>query len=571
MIDVEKIRKRLENRWPVVGKLIRRKACAEMAAEVSAQTVPLLAGAIADDDSLVRETALSALRSLRSQDAIDSLCALWAKERAAALGALIAERRYVASKPADLRVLSALKAGKPELAGDNAAAVAPLVAALRDRDSVLSQAAQTALRGLRNQDAIDALCALWAKERAAALGALIAETGYVAAKPADLRVLSALQTKQAGLVCQDGEFIVLVCAAMGDREPFIAGAAQAALGTLTKRDAVDALCRLAIQEPAGAAAKVCVETGKRPSDPEQAAIFLFVTRQLDAYFQEDFEFQNLRAAYDRAEERVQGHVMEVVRSGDRRCLGFFGRRKPLSECTQQEIELAVESGLKHRDWPRLFRAFQEMPLKYGFPLLAEFRKSGWEPEAADLKSVYRGALKESEGQELVAEAPKATSSLFERWLAEGRSGELGRLGESELLRRLETAAPPDGVRIVGALAAKGAAAGGVVQKNAHWLVRLAGYATGLCQMEIGQDVVSDSNYWVRELASGGKALELWPVKGTPADLEALNAAPAEAFVGKMGAVRRVLRLLLAYRVTVPDMEEVVYLAGEFAGEFEAAD
>jgi len=185
--------------------------------------------------------------------------------------------------------------------------------------------------------------------------------------------------------------VPLLVEALKDDDAQVRATADAALRGLRERDALSALCQLAIDQPSGAAAKICVEAKKRPADPEQAALLLFVTRQLDEYFQEDFEFQNLRQAYDRSSEAVKATVMDVVRGGDRRCLGFFGRRKPLSECSESEIQLAIESALRHKDWARLFRAFQELPMKYGFPLIEEFRKSGWEPEQADMKALYRGA------------------------------------------------------------------------------------------------------------------------------------------------------------------------------------
>lgn len=351
--------------------------------------------------------------------------------------------------------------------------------------------------------------------------------------------------------------------------------ADAALRSTTDRGAVDALCRLAIEEPEGAAATICREAGKRPGDPEEASLLLFVTKQLDAYFKEDFEFQNLRAAYDRANERVRGYVMDVVRSGDRRCLGFFGRRKPLSECSEAEINTAIDSVLKHGDWPRLFRAVLELPPKYGFSLLEHLRKSKWEPENEEQKNLCRALLRESSGEALPPAKPQdATSSVFERWLEQGRTGELAQLGEAELLDRLKNATPPQAVPVVAALASKatpGGEATKVVQGSPHWLVRLAGYATGMCQpTDLAQDGVQDDNRWVRELVHSAAVLELWPARATPADLDALNAAPREAFAGKLGAVRRVLRLLLAYRVTAPEMTEVVFEAGEFAGEFESA-
>jgi len=368
--------------------------------------------------------------------------------------------------------------------------------------------------------------------------------------------------------------VPLLVAALRDGDGQVRDTADAALRALGDRDAVDSLCRAAIHDPAGPAAKICVETRKRPSDAEDACLLLFVTRQLDEYFQEDFEFQGLRPAYDRASEAVQAAVMEIVRSGDRRLLGFFGRRKPLSECSEREIRSAIEAGLRHKDWPRLFRAFQELPLKFGFPLIAEFGKSGWVPEQPDLQALFRGVLAEAKGERLPAAkpAPKETSPVFERWLAEGRSGEYSRLGEAELVTRLASATPPEGVKIVGALAAKikpGSPASQAVERSGHWLVRLAGHATGLCS-DLTRDAVTDDNYWVKELVHSIAVLDFWPVKATPADLEKLNAAPREAFLGEYGAVRRVLRVLLAYRVTTPEMTELVFDAGEFAGEFTEA-
>ncbi|MDP2997714.1 MAG: HEAT repeat domain-containing protein [Bryobacterales bacterium] len=382
-----------------------------------------------------------------------------------------------------------------------------------------------------------------------------------------------IRCKAARELAADGsaEAVPLLIEALADSDAEVRATAGGALGELRERDAVDALCRAAVGEPAGAAAKICIEARKRPSDHEEACLLLFVTRQLEEYFVEDFEFQGLRQAYDGASDEVKTLVMDVVRGGDRRCLGFFGRRKPLGECNESEIKLAIESALKHRDWPRLFRAFQELPMKYGFPLLDQFRKAGWEPEQADLKSLYRAALAESDGKPLPP-PPKETSPLFERWLGEGRAGEFSKLGEADLVQRLAGATPPDGVRIAAALATKvkaGSQAARAVEQSGHWLARLAGYATGLCtaQPDVTRDE-ADGNYWINELVRATPVLEFWPVKASPADLDKLNAVPREAFLGKYGAVRRVLRLLLAHRVTTPEMEEVVFDAGEFAGEFE---
>ncbi len=215
----------------------------------------------------------------------------------------------------------------------------------------------------------------------------------------------------------------------------------------------------------------------------------------------------------------------------------------------------------------------EMPLKHGLPVLRVLEQSGWEPEAPDLKSVFRQALADSQGAGVPApREAKAVSSLFERWLEAGRSGELAGASEADLLRRLEAAKPPAAVPLVAALATKarpGSAAAKKVQGSPHWLVRLAGHATGLA-MDLARDTVADANLWIKELATASGVLEFWPGKATPGDLDALSAAPAEAWAGRLGAARKVLRTIMAYRVTVP--EELVPLVvgpDEFApGEIE---
>jgi hypothetical protein len=87
---------------------------------------------------------------------------------------------------------------------------------------------------------------------------------------------------------------------------------------------------------------------------------------------------------------------------------------------------------------------------------------------------------------------------------------------------------------------------------------------------MAQDGIKDDNYWVGELVRSVAVLDFWPVKAAPTDLDRLNAVPREAFTGKYGSVRRVLRLLLAHRVTTPEMTECVFDAGEFSAEFTEA-
>ena len=368
------------------------------------------------------------------------------------------------------------------------------------------------------------------------------------------------------------ELLEAVVPALEDQDGVVSSAGEETLRATSAPRLVDRLCALATGVPKGRLARLCVDTGKQPSAPEDRALFLFVTGQLDAYFEDDHEFENLRPAYERAPQNIRDLVLEIARSGDRRAADFFpkaiGTTKRLTECSEREIRHGIEVAVRDRNWQELFRMFTQMPLRYGYPLLEEFRASGWEPDEVDQQALWREILRESSAANGAEEEPeKPTSSLFGRWLAEGRAG--SNESEMDLVKRLESVIPPDGVRTVGALSVKrdvSAATRSTVEKHRHWLVRLAGYASGVVPNVFGAK--DDPVYWVREVAGAGAALDFWPVKATPDDIERLDAVPREVWVGKAGQVRQVLRLLMAYRMTLLDVAELEIVADESAVDIE---
>ncbi|MBN1610354.1 MAG: hypothetical protein JW940_27245 [Polyangiaceae bacterium] len=459
---------------------------------------------------------------------------------------------------------------------NEAGAIAGLVAALGCGRAKIAGRARAALGSLENQQAVDELCATWARTRAAELDQILADSGYVASRPPELRILTALRFHDT-IELRDAADVPLIAACLDDSDGRVRAAASRSLGALPPGALQDALCDIAIRNPSAAAARLCIEHGFRPRDEEHAALMLFVTRQLDAYFAEDDRFDMLRREYDRADPVVQDHVMQVARSGDRRCLGFFGGRKRLSDCTEAEIRVAIDSGLEHNDWERLWRAFLQMPLKHGMPLIDRFRTSGWQPGSAREQSLFKEVLALSANGTSGAVAPeqaKASISVFQRWVDAGSSAELRRVTTGELVQKLGQVTPPEGVTIVAALAPRSDlddAARETIEHHEHWLVRLAGYACGAVRTNLARDKVDDPVHWVRELAQASDVLEFWPVKATPTHLEQLGAAPAEAWTGKLGTARRLLRVLMAHRLDTAEWVESAVEAGEFAGEFAQAD
>ena len=363
-----------------------------------------------------------------------------------------------------------------------------------------------------------------------------------------MRRRSAMDELEAS--ANDPMVMPILVEALGASDKEISRRADQVLRQLEPGEACDALCDLAIREPKGDAARMCVEQRFRHTNPRQNALLLFVTEQLEEYFQEDYKFQELRPAYDSADDAVWQHVLGIVRGGDRRCAAFFSTKsKSLLESSDHEIQLALDNFMEHENYSELFQACLQLPLKYGVRVLESLSKTNWQPDDPQLQSLYKELIREVAGTELPPpREPSAESSLFERWLVEGRA--MTGQSVSDLQGLLNGDSPIEGVKAVGALASKGVVSEEVrsaIANSKHWLVRLAGHATG-ASADITRDNVDDHNLWIQDLAATEDVLEFCPSKAKPEDLERLNQAPREAFAGRLGGVRRALRCLMVYQV-----------------------
>ena len=103
-------------RWqtPVLALPFRRLAVKRLANwRLTPATLPHLIGALESPDVRVAETARKALATLeKNPNCVDAVCGAWLPGRDARLGRIIAECRYQASGPVELRVLSGLQSGR---------------------------------------------------------------------------------------------------------------------------------------------------------------------------------------------------------------------------------------------------------------------------------------------------------------------------------------------------------------------------------------------------------------------------------------------------------------------------
>lgn len=380
------LKARLYRSIPVIGAWLQRLAAGELGRDASPNAVKVLLGALdKHPDRRVGEIVRQAIAGLRSQASIDVVCQYWSATRHPWLAEQIAAHSWVATSPPPARLFSALQAGRVEgLLDGEASLVPPLVKACKDRDETLAQRARQCLPGLRNPAAIDALCGLWARSRAAFLEAAIVQAGYVAQEPLEVRVLSALKCGQAALI-QDGDasLVAALVQAASDGDEQIAGLARQALGRLTNAAAQQMLCRLVVEQGDPVAQAAVLQGGYLPKESYLRALFLFLTGQWPAYVALDFDHRILGTAYQTAEAGLRRRILEQVRaSGQTRLLGVIAGRS-LAFQTPEEAGFLAGLLAETGEWGRLWEKVSEFPLAVSLQAVRSLAESGWLPEGED--------------------------------------------------------------------------------------------------------------------------------------------------------------------------------------------
>ena len=464
------------------------------------------------------------------------------------------------------------RAAVESLAKDGSREAVPLlVRALGDKNEEVRAAAREALGSLKGQDAVDALCVQWMSSRDPALAAIIREQRFVAQEPPEAHILSAFCSGQTPRVNNRARLKALE-AAIDDKETDLAKAARDMITGQKDSAILDILTKQAINDPRGKLAQLCIESGFRNTDDATNCVYLLVTGQLDAYFSQQDDFEHVRRAYDKADEALRANIMRVVQSGDLRFQKFFKKGTRRHERDETDILAEVQTGLHHQNWPQLFELFLEAPMKYSYPILEHFRRAGWEPpeapEGSDeiakkraeaRRSLYRAVLQLSDGFAVTPGAPapeKQDNSLRSVTLD---PGPMAKEAAKELIARIESAPPMEAMVAVAALAQQGTVdeqTRNRIQNHEHWPVRLAGRLTGLCPASA---FANDPIYWVREgIAPDTRksfTLDLWPSRAQPEDVQLLQDLPPAAFEGRLGAVRAVLRVVLASGVKAAIIEQ----------------
>jgi hypothetical protein len=177
--EVNRLRRRLYSRTPLIGSWQRRQAARTLAADDSTAAVRVLAEALTkSDDENVRAIALESLQQLDDWRAISAVCEVWAETRHPRLTTLLLKKEWIASIPPRVKVLSALKQGQLDaLTGGGVRTVEALVAACEDPDPIIAQRALEALSSLKHKGR-EVLCRMLIEDNDPIAQRVTLEAGY---------------------------------------------------------------------------------------------------------------------------------------------------------------------------------------------------------------------------------------------------------------------------------------------------------------------------------------------------------------------------------------------------------
>jgi WD40 repeat protein len=123
------------------------------------QIVPALIKACDDSDPEISQPARACLLNLQNQKAVNEICRFWSDQRSPLLENAIQKAAYLPDRPYALRLLTALKTDRLELARQSVPeGLEILLNSIKDSDSTIAKSALEVLRSLSNQATIDELC-----------------------------------------------------------------------------------------------------------------------------------------------------------------------------------------------------------------------------------------------------------------------------------------------------------------------------------------------------------------------------------------------------------------------------
>jgi WD40 repeat protein len=175
-----------------------------------------------------------------------------------------------------------------------------------------------------------------------------------------------------------------------DRYPsFTAAERQVTLDLLARlaergsQAATDTICQLFIRHEDRQARDLALARGYYPPDPEQQALFYFLSSEWEAYQNLDFNNNLLINAYEAAGRSLRRRMLEHSRHSGQmdwlRGIGSSGEIRWINDLTDADWELAMRRLLEDQRYPDLWRLAQAAPPVWSAAILDQLARRGWSP------------------------------------------------------------------------------------------------------------------------------------------------------------------------------------------------
>ena len=294
-----------------------------------------------------------------------------------------------------------------------AASLAEAVTRLQDRR--VRDALGAALLNAREQPCVDAIWAVWAATRHAALTDILLAKRQAAASPVTLRVLTALKIGQIDLLRQEEAALIDgLVSACGDADPAIAAPARDLLFHLQRDESQEALCRFVIAHDSAIARDAALSAGYLPRDAAQRALFLFLTEQWARYEDLDFDRQLLSAAHQAAAPDVRQRIADMLRKAGRAdfltVLVGADYRSRAGDMTDAEAEIMLHLLAEQAQWPKLWTLAFEIAYARSLEIIRRLAEKGWTPERDDERGLF-ATLRECAAAEIATSPDEARRVL----------------------------------------------------------------------------------------------------------------------------------------------------------------
>ena len=384
-----------ERKWLPEDSMERRVKIALMTDQANLLTkggpdiIEPLIEACDDNNETIATHARKLLSRLKNPKAVNALCKEWERTRDEKLEQAIQQGKYISEDSLDSYVLTSLKSGdRSSLANEDPAIIDSVMKACEDKDPDIASQAQSLLSELKNPEAVDDLCARWAKTRDERLGAAIEKGRYVVTEDSDVNVLTSLKTNQLDQIQKSGgkEEVATLLGTVNDSDRELARRAGRALLSLESDEARNELCHQFIHNHNEVAGKSAVTSGVVPTEKFDQGLFYFLTGQWARFERVDPGHKMLVEAYRSSDDRLRQRINVQIQAAQQQ--GYMKTDTVdeiggVEEMSDWEWEQKLKQLVKQKRWGEMWKLASQARSRWSAALIRELSQAEWTPDSEE--------------------------------------------------------------------------------------------------------------------------------------------------------------------------------------------